>query len=147
MSQPRLQIYQSPVGLSEAPVANQLSEMLTFKASFCKPFCIANDNQPNATVRYEVGNSVLIGTTVFVPITVYIQIVVPGKCGCKSDVIPYTGRFKVAFQGRTALPSSTPTITSVGTDQGVACVNNGAAYGYVINDSVVVSIGASSSAS
>lgn len=143
----RLQIYQSPVGLSGAPVANQLSEMVTLKASFCKPFCIANDNQPNATVKYEVGQPVLNGTTVFVPITAYVQIVVPGKCGCKADVIPYTGRFEVAFQGRTSIPTSLPTIESVGTQQSLACVNNGEAYGYVINDSIVVSIGAAAAAS
>lgn len=143
----RLQIYQSPVGLSGSPVANQLSEMLTFKAQFCKPFCIANSNPPNATVRYEVGQPTLNGTTVFVPITAYIQIVVPGKCGCKSDVMSYTGRFEVAFQGRTSLPTTEPTIESVGTQQSLACVNNGRAYGYVINDSVAVSIGAVTEAS
>lgn len=145
--QNRLDIYQSPVGLSGAPVANQLSEMITFKAHFCKPFCIANSNQPNATVRYEVGQPVLNGTTVFVPITAFVQIVVPKKCGCGSDVLPYTGRFEVAFQGRTTLPTTTPTIESVGTQQSLACVNNGAANGYVINDSIVVSIGAAAAAS
>lgn len=144
---PRLQIYQSPVGLSGAPVANQLSEMITFIAPFCKPFCIANSNQPNATVRYEVGQPVLDNTTVFVPITAYVQIVVPGKCGCSADVIPYTGRFMVGFQGRTSLPTTTPTIESVGTQQSLACVNNGQANGYVINDSIVVSIGAAAAAS
>lgn len=144
---PQLQVYQSPVGLSGAPVANQLSEMVTFKARFCKPFCIANSNQPNATVRYEVGNPVLNGTTVFVPITAYVQITVPRKCGCGADIIPYTGRFEVAFQGRTTLPTTAPTIESVGTIQSLACVNNGEANGYVINDSIVVSIGAASSAS
>lgn len=143
----RLQVYQSPVGLSGAPVANQLSEMVTFKAQFCKPFNIANSNQPNATVRYEVGNPVLDKTTVFVPITAYIQIVVPNGCGCGAEVIPYTGRFEVAFQGRTTLPTTAPTIESVGTQQSLACVNNGEANGYVINDSIVVSIGAAASGS
>lgn len=144
---PQLQIYQNPVGLSGAPVANQLSEMITFKARFCKPFCIANSNQPNATVRYEVGQPVLDKTTVFVPVTAYVQIVVPKKCGCGSDVIPYTGRFQVAFQGRTTLPTTTPTIESVGTQKSLACVSNGEANGYVINDSIVVSIGAAAAAS
>lgn len=143
----RLQIYQSPVGLSGAPVANQLSEMITFKAYFCKPFCIANSNQPNATVRYEVGQPVLNGTTVFVPITAFVQIVVPEKCGCGAKVIPYTGRFEVAFQGRTTLPTTTPTIESVGTKQSLACVNNGEANAYVINDSITVTIGAAAAAS
>lgn len=143
----RLQICQSPVGLSGAPVANQLSEMITFKALFCKPFNIANSNQPSATVRYEVGNPILDKTTVFVPITAFIQIVVPGKCGCGAEVIPYTGRFQVAFQGRTSLPTTMPTIESVGMQQSLALVKNGEACGYVINDSIVVSIGAASSAS
>lgn len=147
MSSRLLQIYQSPVGLSGASVANQLSEMVTLKARFCKPFCIANSNQPIATVRYEAGNPVLNGTTVFVPITAYVQITVPGKCGCAADVIPYTGHFEVAFQGRTTLPTTAPTIDSVGTQQSLAYVNNGEACGYVINDSIVVSIGAASSAS
>ena len=144
---PKLQICQSPVGLSAAPVANQLSEMVTLKAPFCKPFNIANSNQPNATVTYKAGNPVLNGTTVFVPITVNVQIVVPGECGCEAKIIPYTGTFEVGFQGRTTLPTTAPTIESVGTQQSLACVKNGCAYGYVINDSIIVSIGAASSAS
>lgn len=144
---PRLEIYQSPVGLSGAPVANQLSEMITFKAQLCKPFCIANSNQPTATVKYELGNPVLNGTTVFVPVTAFVQIFVPGKCGCKTDIISYTGRFQVGFQDRTSLPTTEPTIESVGTQQSLTCVNNGQANGYVINDSIVVSIGAATAAS
>lgn len=95
----------------------------------------------------NLGNPVLNGTTVFVPITAYVQITVPGKCGCAADVIPYTGHFEVAFQGRTTLPTTAPTIDSVGTQQSLAYVNNGEACGYVINDSIVVSIGAASSVS
>lgn len=40
-----------------------------------------------------------------------------------------------------------PEITSVGTVQSLACVKDGAAHAYVINDSFTVSIGAASSAS
>lgn len=132
-------VYQSPVGLAAAPVANQLSEMVTFKEPFCNPFCIANSNQPSATVKYSVGQPVLNGTTVFVPITAYIQITVPKEC-CGSKVIPYTEHFTVAFQGQTALPTTTPVVESVGTQQSLACVKNGAANAYVINDSITVTI-------
>lgn len=139
-------VYQSPVGLAAAPVANQLSEMVTFKERFCKPFCIANSNQPTATVKYEVGDPTLDGTTVFVPIKASVQIVVPKSC-CGSVIEPFTEYFTVAFQGRTTLPTTKPTIESVGTQQSLACVKNGEARGYVINDSIIVSIGAPSSAS
>lgn len=145
-----MSVYQSPVGLSAAPVANQLSEMLTFKERFCKPFCILNNSQPSASVSYTVGQATLNGTTVFVPITARVEILVPanGKNCCgKAESLVFTENFKVAFQGRTTLPTGTPTITSVGTDQSLACVKNGAAYGYVINDSVVISIGAAAAAS
>lgn len=139
-------VYQSPVGLAAAPVNNQLSEMVTFKESLCEPFCIANSNQPTASVSYEVGETTLNGTTVFVEIIASIQIVVPKKC-CGSVIDPHTERFTVAFQGRTQLPTTTPTIESVGRKQDLACVKNGVAKSYVINDSIVVSIGAPSSAS
>lgn len=142
-------VFQSPVGLSAAPVANQLSEMLTFKEKFCTPFCVLNNNQPSATVTYSVGTPTLNNTTVFVPITARIEILVPSGNSCcgKAQPLVYTENFKVAFQGRTSLPTTTPQIVSVGTDQGIACVKNGKAYGYVINDSVTVTIGAASSAS
>lgn len=138
-------VYQSPVGLAAAPVANQLSEMVTFKERFCNPFCIANSNQPTATVKYEVGDPTLDGTTVFVPIKASVQIIVPKKC-CDSTIEPFTEYFTVAFQGRTTLPTTKPTVESVGMQQGLACVKNGEARGYVINDSIVVSIEAPSSA-
>lgn len=142
-------VYQNPVGLSAAPVANQLSEMLTFKERLCEPFCVLNNNQPSAIVTYTVGTPTLNNSTVFVPITARVEILVPSgnKCCGKAQPLVYTENFKVAFQGRTTLPTSTPVITSVGTDQGIACVKNGKAYGYVINDSVTISIGAASSAS
>lgn len=144
---PQVQVYQSPVGLSGAPVANQLSEMVTFKMRLCKPFDIANSNQPNASVRYEAGQPILNGTTVFVPITAFIQLLVPGNNCCGAQIIPYTARFTVAFQGRTTLPTTVPDIQSVGTQQGLACVTNGNANGYVINDSITISIGAAAAAS
>lgn len=144
---PQVQVYQSPVGLSAAPVANQLSEMITFKMRLCKPFPIANSNQPSASVRYEAGQPTLNGTTVFVPITAFIQLLVPGNNCCGAEIIPYTARFTVAFQDRTALPTTAPDIQSVGTQQSLACVNNGNANSYVINDSITISIGAAATAS
>lgn len=143
-------VYQSPVGLSAVPVANQLSVMLTFKERLCNPFCIANGNQPNATVSYSVGQSTLNDTTVFVPITARIEILVPvgSKCCGKADPLVFTETFLVAFQGRTTLPTTTPVVDSVGMNQGVACIDSkGRAYGYVINDSVTISIGAAAAAS
>lgn len=139
-------VYQSPVGLSAAPVDNQLSVMLTFKERLCQPICVLNDNQPSATVKYSVGNPILVGTTVFVPIVAQIQILAPSGC-CKAQPIIFTERFKVAFQGRTSLPTTQPVIESVGTDQSISCIKGGKAYGYVINDSVTVTIEASSTAS
>lgn len=139
-------VYQSPVGLATAPVANQLSEMVTFKERLCNPICVVNNNQPFATVSYTAGTPTLDGTTVFVPIIAQIQITAPSNC-CEAQKLLYTERFKVAFQGRTTLPTTPPVITSLGTDQSLACVKKGRAYGYIINDSITVSIGASSSAS
>lgn len=139
-------VYQSPVGLSAAPVANQLSVMLTFKERLCQPICVLNDNQPSAIVKYSVGNPTLVGTTVFVPIVAQIRILAPSDC-CKAQPIIFTERFKVAFQGRTSLPTTQPVIESVGTDQSISCIKGGKAYGYVINDSVTVTIEASSTAS
>lgn len=139
-------VYQNPVGLAAAPVNNQLSEMVTFKERLCTPICAVNSNQPIGTVSYTAGQSVLNGTTVFVPIEAQIQLTVPTGC-CKAEQQLITERFTVAFQGRTTLPTSEPVITSVGTSQGLSCVRNGKAYGYVINDSITVSIGASSTAS
>lgn len=139
-------VYQSPVGLSGAPVANQLSEMVTFKERLCEPICVNNNNQPSATVSYTYGEPVLDGTTVFIPIVASIQLLSPSSSCCKAIPQMFTERFTVAFQGRTTLPTSV-TIQSVGTNQGISCVKNGKAYGYVINDSITVTIGASSAAS
>lgn len=141
-----MSVYQSPVGLSEAPVANQLSEMVTFKERLCNPVCVNSDNQPYGSVSYTYGTPVLNGTTVFIPIIAKIQILVPTKC-CKADPLVFTERFEVAFQGRTSLPTSV-TIQSVGTSQGLTYINReGQACGYYINDSIQVTIGASSTAS
>lgn len=140
-----MSVFQSPVGLSDAPVANQLSEMVTFKERLCQPICVNNNNQPSATVSYTYGTPILNGTTVFIPIIASIQLLSPSNC-CKAIPQMFTERFTVAFQGRTTLPTSV-TIESVGTDESIACVKNGKAYGFVINDSLTITIGASSTAS
>lgn len=131
-------VYQNPVGLAAAPVNNQLSELLTFKEKLCGPICVNSNNQPIASVSYAHGTPVINGTTVFVPIIATIQIVSPSNC-CKAIPQIITERFTVAFQGQTALPTAVA-IASVGTIQGITCVNNGKASGYVINDSITVTI-------
>lgn len=136
----------SPVGLSGAPVANQLSALATIREKLCKPICVNNNTQPNATVTYTAGDAILNGTTVFIPITAAVQILSPSPGCCQAIPQMFTERFTVAFQGRTTLPSSV-TIESVGTQQGISCVKNGQAFGYTINDSIQVTIGAASSAS
>lgn len=141
-------VYQSPVGLSAAPVANQLSEMLTFKERLCQSVCVANNNQPFGTVTYTVGEPTLVGTTVYVPITAQVQVTVTPQNCCKAQPYVFIEHFKVAFQGRTSLPTTTPVVESVGTDQVILCNDsNGKTNGFVINDSVTVTIEASSTAS
>lgn len=133
-----MSVYLSPVGLAAAPVANQLSVMVTFKERLCKSFCANNTSKPNAFVTYTAGTATLNGTTVFVPITAQILVLSPSNC-CEAVPQMSTQTFVVAFQGRTALPTSV-TIESVGTNQSVACVKQGKAYNYVINDSITVAL-------
>ena len=142
-----MSVHLSPVGLSGTPVANQLSVMVTFKEKLCEPICANNSNQPFATVSYTAGDPVLNGTTVFVPIVASIQLLSPSNNCCKATPQMFTERFMVAFQGRTTIPTQAPTIESVGTYQIISCVKNGKAYGYTINDSLTISIGAAAAAS
>ena len=127
----------SPVGLVAAPVANQLSLLVTYREKLCHSFCIDSSIQPLATLQYTTGTPVLNGTTVFVPVTARITVVTGG--GCKAKTQLFTEQFYVAFQGQTALPTSV-TITSVGRVQGGACVTCGRAQAYSINDSVTITI-------
>lgn len=133
-----MSVYVSPVGLAGAPVANQLSAMVTIKEKLCNAICANDTTQPDGYVTYTAGTATLIGTTVFVPITASLLILSPTNC-CKAVPQKSTQTFVVAFQGRTALPTSV-TITSVGTDRSVACVKQGKAYSYVINDSITVTL-------
>lgn len=127
----------SPVGLAAAPVANQLSLLITYREKLCHSFCIDSSTQPLATLQYTTGTPVLNGTTVFVPVTARITVVTGG--GCKAKTQLFTEQFYVAFQGQTALPTSV-TVTSVGRVQGGFCVTCGRAQAYSINDSVTITI-------
>lgn len=132
-----MSVTQSPVGLAAAPVANQVSQMVTFKERLCRPYCVDSTVQPQATVEYSLGVAKLVGTTVFVPVTATVSIVVPGCNGSAARTHIYTETFDVAFQGRTALPASV-SLTSLGRTFGPAAVKCGCAYAYKINDSIVV---------
>lgn len=125
------------MGLAAAPVANQLSVLVTYREKLCHPFCIDSSIQPLATVVYTTGQAVLDGTTVFIPITARITVVT--GCGCNAKTQLFTEQFYVAFVGQTALPSSV-TLTSVGRLQNGSCVKCGKAFAYSINDSLTVTI-------
>lgn len=127
----------SPVGLAAAPVANQLSVLVTYREKLCRPFCIDSSIQPLATVVYTTGQAVLDGTTVFIPVTARITVVI--GCGCNAKTQLFTEQFYVAFVGQTALPSSV-TLTSVGRLQNGSCVKCGKAFAYSINDSLTITI-------
>lgn len=143
-----MSVYLSPVGLSAALIANQLSVLVTFKERLCQAICANSGNKPSATVTYTAGQPTLQGSTVFVPITAAVQILSPNPKCCKATPQMFTENFVVAFQGRTTLPTSEPVIASLGTEQGVSCIDKyGLAHGYNINDSITVTIGASSTAS
>ena len=125
------------MGLAAAPVANQLSVLVTYREKLCRPFCIDSSIQPLATVVYTTGQAVLDGTTVFIPVTAGITVVT--GCGCNAKTQLFTEQFYVAFVGQTALPSSV-TLTSVGRLQNGSCVKCGKAFAYSINDSLTVTI-------
>lgn len=134
-----MSVYQSPVGLAAAPVANQLTELLTFKEDLCNPVCVINPTQPSAFVEFSNGTPVLNGNTVFIPVIAKITILSP-SCGCKAVPQVITERFQVAFTGQTAVPTAV-TITSDGMVQNVSCVDKrGCAHGYVINNTITVAI-------
>lgn len=130
----------SPVGLATtALVANQVSFLVNFREKLCRPFCIDSSIQPFASIEYSNGQPVLVGTTVFVPITARITIVTQSPCGCNAKTQLFTEQFYVAFQGQTAVPTAV-TIASVGRIQNGANVSCGRAYAYSINDSLTVTI-------
>lgn len=136
----------SPVGLANAPIANQVSFLATFKEKLCRPFCIDSTIQPQVTLTYSLGTNRLVDSTVFVPVTAVITVVTPNSCGCDSSIKLYTETFDVAFQGRNSLPATT-TIKSMGRVMGGSNIKCGRAYSYTINDSLIVSISTTSTLS
>lgn len=134
-------VYLSPVGLSAAPVANQLAVLATYKEPLCWKFSVNATNQPQVVVTYQTGTPKLVETTVFVPITARITITTPSNnCGCNPHVQVFSEQFEVAFQGQTAVPTAV-TVDVVGTDRFGSCVNAcGIANSYTVNDSLTVTI-------
>ena len=132
-------VFLSPVGLAAAPVANQLSTMVTFKEKLCIPYCNNTNIATQIGVSYTTGTPILVGTTVFVPVTANVSVLSPSKC-CLQNPQGCTENFFVAFQGRTALPASV-TITSVGRTFEPTCIdNNGRVNDVAIYDSITVTL-------
>lgn len=133
----------SPVGLATtALTADQLSAMITFREKLCKSVCsvMGSANNIPVTIQYTSGTPILSGSTVFVPITATINIPQFNRCGCNNNGQQITEHFDVAFQGQTALPTTTPTINSVGR------VVHAQGNCMLINDSITVSIAAAAAA-
>lgn len=133
-------VYLSPVGLAAAPVANQVTQLATFKEDLCQCVCSTSTNQPNATVTYETDTPILRGTTVFVPVIATVSILLPDNCGCNNrppHVI--TERWFVAFEGQTALPTAV-TFTPGGVVQNLIKVVCGKSNWYAINQTITVTI-------
>ena len=130
----------SPIGLAPAPVANVSNIMATYKAKLSRPYCIDSTIQPHVSVFYTTCTPRLSDTTVFVPVRAIITIVTQvNKCGCNAHTQIFTEDFVVAFQGRTALPT-TVTLDNLGRDAFGSNVNCGRAYIYTINDSISITL-------
>lgn len=130
----------SPVGLAAAPVANVANIMATYKEKLCRPYCTDSTIQPQVSVVYTTDTPRLRSTTVFVPVRATITIVTQdNRCGCNAHTQLFTENFVVAFQGRTALPTSV-TLANVGRDAFGSNVTCGRAYSYTINDSITITL-------
>ena len=133
-------VYLSPVGASVAPAANELRLLAVMKERLCKSYCVDSTVQPQTTMTYKTGTPRLVDTTIFIPITATISVVVPtGCCGAHTQV--FTETFVVAFQGYTSLPTSI-TVTNLGRDIQPSCVSCGKAQGVTVNDSLQIVIAA-----
>ena len=132
-------VYLSPVGASVAPAANQLRLLAVFKEKLCKEYCVDSTVQPQTTVTYKVGITRLVDTTLFIPITATISVVVPNGC-CSATTQVFTETFVVAFQGYSGLPTVGPTITNLGRDIQPSCVRCGCARGITVNDSLLITL-------
>ncbi|WP_289188686.1 MULTISPECIES: hypothetical protein [Bacteroidales] len=133
-------VYLSPVGASAAPAANELRLLAVMKEQLCKGYCVDSTVQPQTTLTYKNGTPRLVGTTIFIPVTATISVVVPtGCCGAHTQV--FTETFVVAFQGYSSLPTSV-TVTNLGRDIQPSCIRCGCAYGVTVNDSLQITIAA-----
>lgn len=133
-----MSVYLSPVGLAAAPVANELSLLATYKERLCNSYCVDSTVQPQVSATYTNGTPRLVGTTVFVPITVNITVVTRRDC-CNVNTSLFTERYLVAFRGQTALPTAV-TISAPDRDVQPSCVQCGRANGITINDAFSVTI-------
>ena len=140
-NQRQMAVYLSPVGLSAAPVANQLAVLATYKEALCWKFSVNATNQPQVVVTYTTGTPKLVETTVFVPITAQITVTTPSNnCGCNPHVQVFSETFEVAFQGQTGVPTAV-NVDVVGTDRFPSRVNAcGIAAAYTVNDSLTITI-------
>lgn len=130
----------SPVGLAAAQVENVANIMATYKEKLCRPYCTDSTIQPQVSVVYTTGTARLVDSTVFVPVTSTITIVTQNNnCGCNAHTQLFTENFVVAFQGRTALPT-TITLANFGRNAFGSNVNCGRAYSYTINDSLSLTL-------
>lgn len=130
----------SPVGLSAASVANELSFMATYKEKLCRPFCINSAVKPQVSVVYTTGTPRLVDSTVFIPVKAVITIITQNSpCGCNAHTQLFTENFVIAFQGQTSLPTAV-TLTQEGRDQFGSNINCGCAYTYTINNSLKLTI-------
>ena len=135
-------VYLSPAGANVAPAANELRILAVFKEKLCNAYCTDSTVQPQTTVTYKVGTARIVDTTIFIPITTTISVVTP-TAGCNANTQVFTETFVVAFQGYSSLPTSV-TVTNLGRDIQPSCVRCGCARGITVNDSLLVSIVATS---
>lgn len=131
-------VYLSPVGANVAPVANQLRLLAVFKEKLCRAYCVDSTVQPQTTLTYKNGTARLVGTTIYIPITATISVVVPTGC-CNASTQIFTETFVVAFQGYSGLPTSV-TVNNLGRDIQPSCVRCGCAHGITVNDSLLITI-------
>lgn len=137
-------VYLSPAGANVAPVANQLRLLAVFKEKLCKSYCVDSTVQPQTTLTYKNGTPRLVDTTIFIPITATISVVVPSGC-CNASTQIFTETFVVAFQDYSSLPTSV-TVTNLGRDIQPSCVKCGCAQGVTVNDSLLITIVATAAA-
>ena len=132
-------VYLSNVGASTAPAANQLRTLAVFKEKLCRSYCVDSTVQPQTALNYKVGTTRLVGTSLFIPVTATITVVVPNGC-CNATTQVFTENFVLNFQGYSGLPTVGPTITSLGRDVQPLCVKCGCAHGVTVNDSLLITL-------